>query len=508
MKHSATLTTALLALGAAAWAATPPDTLVLGKSSDPQMLDTCISEDNNDWTITYPSYQRLMKYKGPETTVEPDLATKYTVSKDNLTFTFTIKSGQKFDDGSTLDANAVKFTFDRLMKLRQGPSEPFPADLKCTVVNPTTIQFSMAKVCPYFVYVLANNCGGIINPKVMEHEVNGDNAKAWLAGHTAGSGPFRMTEWLKGQSLTLEQNPYYGGKKPALKKMVVRIIGEAASRRLQLESGDLDIVETLPVDQMAEVAKKPDLVVAQNPSLLCTYLYMNNSKPPLNNVDVRQAISYATDYSGIINGIMKGQAKQMRGPIPEGMWAYNPNAFQFSTDMAKAKALMAKAKVSNLTLTFLYSNRDPNWEPIALSTQAQLAQLGITVKLESMANATMRERLNKGDFELSIGNWSPDFADPSQFMNAWFQEERKGLSGNRSFYDNPTVDKMVLEATTTTDQKTRIKLYQEAMKIAIDDAAYVYLYQRNSQVALRKAVKGFVFNPMLEQIFNIDTMTK
>jgi peptide/nickel transport system substrate-binding protein len=290
--------------------------------------------------------------------------------------------------------------------------------------------------------------------------------------------------------------------------MVVRTIGEAASRRLQLESGDLDIVETLPVDQFAEVAKKPNLVVTQNPSLLCTYLYMNNSRPPLNNPEVRQAISYAADYTGIIKSIMKGQAKQMRGPIPEGMWAHDPSAFMFSNDMAKAKALLAKNHISNLTLGFLYSNRDPNWEPIALSTQAQLAQLGITVKLESMANATMRERLNKGDFDLSIGNWSPDFADPSQFMNAWFQEDRKGLAGNRSFYDNPTVNKMVLDAASTTDQKMRVKLYQDAQKIAINDAAYVYLYQKNSQVALSKAVKGFVFNPMLEQIFNIDTITK
>jgi peptide/nickel transport system substrate-binding protein len=502
------LVTALLALGAAAWAATPTDTLVLGKSSDPQNIDPAITMDNNDWTISYPCYQRLIRYKGASTNIEGDLATSWTISKDNLTYTFKIKGGQKFDDGSALDANAVKFTFDRLMKLGQGPSEPFPTDLKCSVVDPMTVQFTMGTVCPFFIYVLANNCGAIINPKVMEHAVNGDDAKAWLAGHTAGSGAFRLTDWVKSQTLTLEHNPYFAGKKPVLKKMVVKIIGEASSRRLQLESGDLDIVETLPVDQYAEVAKKPDLVVTQNPSLLVTYLYMNNSRPPLNNPEVRQAISYAVDYSGIIKSIMKGQAKQMRGPIAEGMWAHDPGAFQFSNDMAKAKALLAKNHISNLTLGFLYSNRDPNWEPIALSTQAQLAQLGITVKLESMANASMRERLNKADFDLSIGNWSPDFADPSQFMNAWFEEGRKGLAGNRSFYDNPAVDKMVKDAASMTDQKMRTKLYQEAQKIVINDAAYVYLYQKNSQVGLRKVVKNFVFNPMLEQIFNIDTITK
>lgn len=502
------LATLLLAVGASALAMTPPDTLVLGKSADPQNLDPAITMDNNDWTISYPAYQRLIRYKGASTEIEGDLAASWKVSKDNLTYTFKLRGGQKFDDGSPVDANAVKFSFDRLMRIAQGPSEPFPTDLKCTVLDPMTVQFTMGKVCPFFIFVLANNCGAIINPKVMDKAVNNDDAKAWLAGHTAGSGAFKLTDWVKGQTLTLDQNPNWAGKKPALKKMVVKIVGEASSRRLQLESGDLDIVESLPVDQFAEVSKKPDLTVTQNPSLLVTYLYINNTRPPLNNPEVRQAINYAVDYTGIIKSIMKGQAKQMRGAIAEGMWAHDKDAFQYNNDMAKAKALLAKNNVHNLTLGFLYSNRDPNWEPIALSTQAQLAQLGITVKLESMANASMRERINKADFDLSIGNWSPDFADPSQFMNAWFEEGRKGLAGNRSFYSNPTVDKMVREAASMYDPKARTKLYQEAQRIVLKEAPYVFLYQKNSQVGLRKSVKGFVFNPMLEQIFNIDTMAK
>jgi peptide/nickel transport system substrate-binding protein len=505
---------ALLAFGAvpAVRAATPADTLVLGKAADPQNLDPAITMDNNDWTLTYPSYQRLIRYKVEHgkgsTSVEGDLASKWTASKDNLTWEFKLRPGQKFDDGTPVDAAAVKFTFDRLMKLAQGPSEPFPTDLKTTVVDPLTVKFTMGKVCPYFLYILANDGGSIINPNVMKMAENNDDAKAFLAGHTAGSGAFKLASWQKGQSLVLEQNPNFGGKKPALKKMVVKIIGEPSSRRLQLESGDLDIVEALPVDQMAEVGKKPDLEVAENPSLLVTYLYLNNKKAPLNNPEVRQAISWAVDYNGIIKSIMKGQAKQMRGPIAEGMWGHDPSVMQYSTDLKKARALLEKNHVSNLTLGFLYSTRDPNWEPIALSTQAQLAQLGINVKLENLANATMRDRINKADFDISIGNWSPDFADPFMFMNYWFDTEKHGLAGNRSFYSNPEVDKLVRDAAGMTDQKERTKLYQKAQKITVEEAGYVYLYQKNSQVALRKSVKGFVFNPMLEQIFNIDTITK
>jgi len=214
------------------------------------------------------------------------------------------------------------------------------------------------------------------------------------------------------------------------------------------------------------------------------------------------------DYNGIIKSIMKGQAKQMRGPIAEGMWGHDPAVAQYSTNLQKAKALLEKNHISSLNLGFLYSTRDPNWEPIALSTQAQLAQIGINVKLENMANATMRDRINKADFDISIGNWSPDFADPFMYMNYWFESEKMGLAGNRSFYNNPVVNKMVHDAAAMTDQKERTKLYQQAQKIVVDEAAYVYMYQKNSQVALRKAVKGFVFNPMLEQIFNIDTITK
>lgn len=505
------LTAALLS-GTGLLAVTPADSLVLGKPSDPQTLDPAITIDNNDWTVTYPCYQRLMRYKVEggkgSTNVEGDLAESWKASKDNLVWDFKLRKGQKFDDGTPVDAQAVKFSFERMMKLGQGPSEAFPADMKVTVVDPMTVRFTLTKVFAPFLYTLANNGAGIVNPNVLKKPNAGEDAKTYLAGNTAGSGAYRLASWQKGQSLVLEPNPHYGGKKPAFKQFTVKIIGESSSRRLQLESGDLDIAEALPVDQLSALASKPGIRVPEFPSLDVTYLYLNNKKPPLDNPDVRRAISYAVDYSGIIGGVLKGQAKQMRGPIPEGMWGFDPSAMQYRMDMAKAKALLAKAGVSNLKLGFLYSVRDPNWEPIGLSTQANLAALGISVKMESLANATMRDRIGKGEYDISIGNWSPDFADPYMFMNYWFDSEKQGLPGNRSYYSNAAVDKLVRDAAALSDQKQRTTLYQQAQKIVIDEAAYVYLFQKNYRVAMRASVQGFVFNPMLQSIFNIDTMTK
>lgn len=264
----------------------------------------------------------------------------------------------------------------------------------------------------------------------------------------------------------------------------------------------------LPVDQLNALKQENKVNVAEYPSLRVTYLYLNNSKAPLNQADLRRAISWSTDYQGMVNGILSGNGKQMRGPIQEGMWGYDATAMQYNHDETKSKAEWDKVTSKPTSLTFLYSDNDPNWEPIALATQSSLNKLGINVKLEKLANATMRDRVGKGDYDIAIGNWSPDFADPYMFMNYWFESDKKGLPGNRSFYENSEVDKLLRNALATTDQTQRTRDYQQAQKIVIDDAAYVYLFQKNYQLAMNKEVKGFVFNPMLEQVFNINTMSK
>jgi peptide/nickel transport system substrate-binding protein len=153
-----------------------------------------------------------------------------------------------------------------------------------------------------------------------------------------------------------------------------------------------------------------------------TYLYLNNSKAPLNQVDLRRAVSWATDYQGMVK-ILSGNGKQMRAQS-RTVWGFDCTAMQYSLK-PKPKTL-EKVKDKPASLTFLYSDNDPNWEPIALSTQASLGKLGINVKLEKLANATMRDRVGKGDYDIAIGNWSPDFADPYMFMNYWFESDKKG----------------------------------------------------------------------------------
>ena len=502
---------AALSLGTwqAATAATAQDTLIIGKPADPQTLDPAVTFDNNDWTITYPSYQRLVGYKTDgdksSTEVQGDLAESWTVSPDNLVWEFKLKPGNKFDDGTGVDAAAVKFSFDRLMTLKQGPSGAFPEDMVVEVIDPQTVRFTLKTPFAPFLFTLAHNGASIVNPLVAN---KGAEANAWLSSHTAGSGPYRLSNWQKGQSLTMEPNPHYAGAKPALKTVVLKIIAEPSVRRLQLERGDLDIIEDMPEDQLGSLASKPGVVVKEFPSLRVTYLYLNNKQGPLTNVDARRAITEAVDYNGIVKGILKGKAELLNGPIPDGMWAYDSSLPNMKQDMPAAMESLAKVPKKITNLSYMYSDKDANWEPIGLTLQAALAPLGINLKLEKTANATLRERVGQADYDIAVGTWSPDFADPYMFMNFWFDSKMQGLQGNRSFYSNPKVDTLIREAATTSDTAKRTELYQTAQKMVLNDSAYVYLYQKSYTLPMRDSVKGYVFNPMLEQVFNLGSMSK
>jgi peptide/nickel transport system substrate-binding protein len=327
-----------------------------------------------------------------------------------------------------------------------------------------------------------------------------------------GSGPYQLANRVKGQSLTLELNPHYSGPAPSITKAVFQVVSDPSAQRLQLEKGDVDIAEGITVDQVKSLEGASGVTVVKKPSLLVDYVYMNVGKggsSALKDTKVRQAISYAIDYKGIISATQQGEAVQMQGPIPQGMWGHDESLQQYNLDPAKADQLLSSAGQSNMApLTLLYSDHQPWWPTEALAIQANLKKVGIPVKLSKVEYATERELMDKGQFDLALGVWSPDYADPYMFMNFWFDSANGGLAGNRAFYSNPKVDSLVREAATTTDQATREKLYQEAQKIVVEDPPYVYLYQTNFVLPMRSAVSGFEFNPMLQGIYNLAQMKK
>lgn len=500
-------------IAGSASAATPKDVLVVGVASDPSMLDPAETMDNYDWRQTYSVYDRLVKYKVVDglgsTEVEPMAAESWSASDDGKIWTFKIRPNIKFADGGALDAEAVKYSFDRMMAIKMGPAGNFDCLESVSALDPLTVNFTLKHAFAPFLQLLATNGASIVNPKAAKREKDGDMAKAWLGQNMDGSGPYVMKEWLRGERLTLEARPDYWGPKPAFKRVILRTMREASDRRLALEKGDIDITESMLIDQLPELEKNPDIFVGRYDGQFVEYVYLNNAKKPLDDKRVRQALSYAVDYQGIIDHVLQGQGEQMRGPIPRGMWGHNPEAFQYSRNVEKAKAILKAAGYEKgLTLTLIYSERRATWEQIATLMQANFADIGVTLKLEMMANPALRDRVANKDYDLCLGAWSPDFGDPYMFANLWFDSAFAGMPGNRSFYSDPEVDEKLRLAAESTQADERLKLYNEVQNRVIEDAAYIYLYQLKAVVPMRKNVKGFVFNPMLESMYNFESMSK
>lgn len=494
---------------AAAVAQQPPrDMLVVATSADPQTVDPGWEMDNHAWMVFYYAYDRLMAYKGGTTGVEPQLAESYSVSPDGTVWTFKLRPGVKFADGTPLDAEAVRFTFERLKAIGAGPSEVFPTLDRVEAVDPLTVRFILTRPFGPFLSTLAHPGASIVNPRAVRARATQEDpwAKRYLAENTAGSGPFVLREWRKGERLVLEANPAYWGPKPALSRVLIRIVPESNTQRLLLERGEVDIAESLTPDQIAQIESQPGVRIERHPSFFVQYVYINNRK--IADPRMRQALAYAVDYAGIIATVERGLAVQMRGPIPKGMTGHDPAAFQYTHDPQRARTLLQQAGYDGRELRLLFADRFPWWPALAQYLQANFSAAGVRVKLEQYAWATLRQKYQEGDFDLALGIWTPDFADPYMFMNFWFDSSNWGLAGNRAFYSNPKVDELVRHAAASTDQAERLRLYAEAQRTVIEESPYLYLYQKTLQIPMRARVKGYVFNPMLVDMYNFPGISK
>jgi peptide/nickel transport system substrate-binding protein len=492
----------------------PKDTLVVGLPLDLASLDTAVAMDNKAWKVSYPCYERLVKYKTTSdgkasTEVGPSLAKSWTVSDDGLTWTFKLEPGHKFADGTIVDSKAVKFSIERVMAIKKGPADYFKSVEAIETPDADTVIFTLKQPFAPFLYTMAVNGASIVSPKVMEHEKNGDKGSDYLATHTMGSGAYELAAFNSGQNIKLVMNKNYSGKAPAIKTILFQVIKDPSAQRLQLENGDLDIAAGIPMDQLDQIKSNKAVQIFESPSLLTSIVYMNTQKAPLDNVKLRQAISYAVDYKGIIEGAVKGRGEQLTTPVPKGMWGRDDSIKGYTLDSDKSKALLKETGLENgITLKLLYSDNQGFNEAEALMLQNSLGKVGIKLELEKVAWATFRDRVDKGEFDLAMGTWSPDYADPQFFMTYWFDSSYFGLAGNRAFYKNDAVDAILREAEKITDQNKRVELYKKAQNMVLADAPYIFLFQTNVLTPMRANVKGFVYNPMLDDMYNFEDMSK
>ena len=300
-------------------------------------------------SVTSALYEGLLRYKPGTPEIEGALAQSWTVSPDGLTFTFKLQPKAVFDDGSPVDATAVKAAFERKAAVAQTPAYILASVAGYEVVDPTTFVIKLKEPVNNFLYMLASPCGSLItNPGLIKANAKGeDMAQEWLKTHSAGSGPYTMTELVPDERVVLTRNEKYWGDKPQFKKILFKVIPETASQRLQVEQGDIDLMQGVSPAAATELEKSSSVKVDEIAGYNMAFYQVNTTKPPFDDPAVRKALVKSIPFDEMVKAVWgkwATRAKQMvpKDRLPAGMATFDPKydaeAFKKATEgMDKSK---------------------------------------------------------------------------------------------------------------------------------------------------------------------------
>lgn len=504
---------ATLAPAAAVQAATPPGIFVIATQiSEFSTLDPSEIYELVPAEYVANTYERLVRVDLRDPTrFDGKIAQSWSVSADGKTFTFKLRPGLKFHSGNPVTADDVAWSLQRTVLLDKGPASVL-ADLgftkdnvkqKVTKLDDSTVSIQTdRKYAPSFVLnVLSAGPGSILDRKLLlAHEQNGDLGNAWLHNHDAGSGPYQLVSWTPNESIVLQRFDGYPSPYP-MKRIVLRHVPEASSQRLLLENGDVDAARNLSPDSLAALSKAGKIKVASWPVSALLYLSLNTKNPNLAKPDVQQAMKWLVDYDGIQRNIVSTTYKVHQTFLPDGfLGELNENPYH--QDVAKAKALLAKAGLPNGFSVTMDMPNDYPYVEIAQALQAEFAQGGIKVKLIPGDAKQAIGKYRARQHDIFIGEWSPDYMDPNSNARgfAWNpdnsdQSTYKMLAW-RDSWNIPQLTAQTEAALLEPSPAKRAKLYQALQQEVLDRSPYIIMFEKVVQVATRPGVTGPEIGPI------------
>ena len=439
------------------------------------------------------------------TNVVPNLAESFE-NKDGKEFTFKIRSNAKFNNGDPVTAQAVKDSFVRILGIPSLASWLLTdvafvktAD-QITVVDPSTVKFTLTDTNPIFLKVLAEMNMVVVN--VAEITAKGgataEDQQKYASANPTGSGPYMLDNYEAGNQLVLKSNPNYWGKAPYYSKVVYKIVPDVQNRLLLLQNHDVDMVYEPPLKDYVTLKANPDLSVYATPTFGTLFWWLPFNTAPWDKVELRQALAYAIPYDTIIKDVTYGYAVPATSWIPVGLEGHI-NASPFTYDLEKAKALLVTAGYPGGAglpkITFYSKQGVPEEEQVAVYIQAELAKIGITMEIQPIALAAHSEKLSSHEAGLFAFNfWIPYVPDPiySEFWNFKFSE-----SGccNYGSYNDPSVDELITKGLYELDPTIRNGYVEQVQTKVAAFVPSIPLYHPSWNVVMLKAVKGYSYYP-------------
>lgn len=463
-------------------------------------------------------YNRLIEFKTGETTIIPGLAESWKISKDGKTYTFSLRKGVKWHTTSyfkpTRDFNAddVLFSFNRQRlkehpynKVSGGTYEYFDsmdmgkviADIR--KIDDYTVEFKLTQPEAPFLANLAMDFASILSSEYADKLMK-DGSPEKLDNFPIGTGPFIYSDYKKDTLIRYNANPsFFRGKSP-LDKVVFAITPDPSVRLQKLKAGECHLAtEPAPAD-IPTISKDPNLTVMKQAGLNIAYLAMNVKKKPFDDARVRQAIHLALNRKSYIDAIYLGNAVVAKNPIPPTMWSYDKGTKDYELNIAKAKDLLKKAGHPNGFSTELWTMPvsrpyNPNGKKMGEMMQADLAKIGVQVKLVSYDWPTYLSKSKNGEHQLIQFGWTGDNGDPDNFLYTLLSCSAAEAGANRAFWCHKPFDDLVQKAKSESKQATRTQLYMKAQKVFKEQAPWVTLAHSTVYRAMVNKVKGYKIDP-------------
>jgi len=491
----------LMALGTACGAAggqsaQAEKVVTIAQYADAVSLDPQDTNDNASYGIEKCMLEGLIGFNAKMEQV-PELAEKWDASPDATVYTFYLRKGVKFQDGTPFNAEAVKFNFDRIRnpdnKLKR--YSLYKVIKQVDVIDDSTVRFTLSEPFGAMIATFAHPAGAISSPTAIK-KYGADYGK-----HPVGTGPYQFVDWVPGDHITMVKNPDYWDKNngPKVDKIIVKPVPEDGTRIAMLQKGDAQFINNVPYPQAATVKDNKDLTLVETPSIYTYWVAMNTQKKPFDNVKVRQALNYAIDKESIIKSVLSGYAHPSDSPLAPGVWGYQ-SVSTYPYDPAKAKALLAEAGYPNGFKATLRGASDTTAKQVMEAIQAQLAKVGIQVEVQSLDAATLSaERFkpldqNKG--ELDYGGWSPSTGDADWGIRPLLTKDNWPPSNfNVAFYTNQQVEADVKAALQTSDPEKRKAAYADAQKTIMQDCPWGFLWTTTLLGGSRSNVGGISLQP-------------
>jgi len=497
-------------LGGPARAATPPDTVVMGKGIDDIVsLDPAEVYEVSGAEVVGNVYDRLIEGDPRDPAqIRAGLATAWSVDSSGRVFTFKLRRDTRFATGAPVTAGDAAFSLQRAIALDKAPALVlrqlgFTRDnvaARVRAADEGTLVIETTRVlAPSLVYfcLTAPVASIVERNEALAHELEGDLGNGWLAGHSAGSGPYRLRLWRPAERYVLDANPDYWGGTPANRHVFVRHIKEAATQRLMLLRGDIDYARDLDKDQLEAIAGNPAIRFDRGVQSLVTYLALNQRNPYLRRPEVIAAIKHLIDYDGIAHAIL--------GPTRIVHEAFEPQGYlgaiddlPFRYDPARAKALLASADLAEgFAVTIDVRNASP-WTEVAQALQSGFAEAGITLTIIPGDGKQVLTKYRARHHDIFLGEWGTDYPDPHSNAEAFAVNEdnsdaaQKKTPAWRNSWSDPAMNAQVAAAMAERDDERRAALYRALQRAHQQAAPFAFMFQLVETAAHPATIDGFL----------------